>query len=233
MPTMANSPDFKSFGASDEALARYAAETFQPEDRLLADIRRRAEAAGLPPIHVGAMDGLHLEVLTRAFGARRVVEIGTLAGYSGVCLARAMPADGRLHTFEFESRHAEVAAETFRAAGVMEKVRIHVGPAIENLRAIEGEGPFDLVFIDADKVSYPDYLRWAGKNLRVGGAVLADNTFAWGMIAQPAGSIEDAEDRAAAEALRAFNREVAAPGGPWRATILPTGEGLTLAVRVK
>lgn len=220
----------KSFGQNDPKILRYFEETFAPEDTVLHEIRARAEQAGLPPIHVGESDGLHLEVLTRAMGARRVVEIGTLAGYSGVCLLRGMPAGGVLYTFEYEPKHAEVARETFARTGLSHQVRLHVGPALENLRKIEAEGPFDLVFIDADKVSYPQYLAWAARNLRVGGSVLADNTFAWGMIADQ--RFDDPEDEAAAKALREFNGH-AARGRVFRSTILPTGEGLTLAVKVR
>ncbi len=155
----------KSFSA-DSSLFAYAHETFRPEDEVLAEIRVRAEKAGIPAIHVGAFDGLHLEVLARMAGARKIVEIGTLAGYSGVCFARALPADGKLYTFEYEPMHAEVAGESFRRAGVAEKVSTFVGPALSNLPKIEGEGPFDLVFIDADKENYPHYLEWAHRNLR-------------------------------------------------------------------
>jgi caffeoyl-CoA O-methyltransferase len=221
----------KSFAATaNEKIARYVTDLFKPEDGLLAEIRSRAEAAGLPAIHVGRMDGLHLEVLTRAIGARKVVEIGTLAGYSGVCLARGMGPQGKLFTFEFEPKHAEIARETFKKAGVTNQVQLFVGPAIDNLHKVEAQGPFDLVFIDADKVSYPQYLQWAAEHLRVGGVVLGDNTFAWGGIADD--TFEDAEEEAAVRALQAFNRE-AALGGRFRSTILPTGEGLTVAVKVK
>ena len=143
---------------------------------MLREIRERTVAAGLPAIAVGKMDGLHLELLARAANARRAVEIGTLGGYSGVCLLRGMP-DGRLDTFELEPKNAEVARESFTRAGVVDRVRIHVGPAAEKLRDIEGDGPFDLVFIDADKTGYPTYLTWAEEHLRVGGVVLLDNTF--------------------------------------------------------
>lgn len=216
--------------AAQDKISDYVQRVFQPEDSFLADVRKRAEAAGLPPIHVGRMDGLHLEVLVRAFGARKTVEIGTLAGYSGVCLARAMGPAGKLYTFEYEPKHAEVARETFRKASVANQIELFVGPAIENLPKIEAQGPFDLVFIDADKVSYPRYLKWAADHLRVGGVVLGDNTFAWGTIADD--RFDDPETEASARALQAFNRD-AAQGGRFRSTILPTGEGLTVAVKIR
>lgn len=219
----------KLYGQNDPAITEYFEKLCKPQDPVLEEIRARAEAEGLPPIHVAVGDGLHLEVLTRAFGARKVVEIGTLAGYSGVCIARALPSDGVLYTFEFEPKHMEVAEESFKRAGMADKVRTFVGPALSTLPQIEPEGPFDLVFVDADKVNYPGYLRWAARNLRKGGALLADNTFAWGNIAKT--QIDDPHHREAAIALREFNR-LAVESGQFRTTILPTGEGLTLAVRI-
>jgi caffeoyl-CoA O-methyltransferase len=178
---------------------------------------------------VGRFDGLHLEVLARAARARRAVEIGTLGGYSGVCLLRGMPADGLLHTFELEARHAAVARESFERAGFAARVRIHVGRAAEKLGEISREGPFDLVFVDADKTGYPGYLAWAEEHLAVGGVLLADNTFGFGHVHEehPAG-----ESAAAMAALRAFSERLAR-GGRFRATMLPTAEGLSLGVKVR
>ncbi len=217
----------KAFGNGDARIAEHVARVFAPEDEVLQDIRRRQEAAGMPDIQVSPIDGLHLEVLARAAGARRSVEIGTLGGYSGVCLLRGMPRDGVLHTFELDPEHAEVARESFRRAGVAERVRLHVGPALERLGAIEREGPFDLVFIDADKAGYPAYLGWAARNLRQGGIVLGDNAFLFGEIVETPSS-----DRApSVRAMLEFHEELAR-GGAFRATILPTGEGLALGVRL-
>jgi caffeoyl-CoA O-methyltransferase len=221
--------DFAADGG-EQKIANYVNAVFKPEDAILAEIRKRAEATGIPPIHVGQMDGLHLEVLVRASGARKAVEIGTLAGYSAVCIARGMGAEGKLHTFEFEPKHADVARESLKRAGVERQVEIHVGAAVAELPKINHLGPFDLVFVDADKVSYPQYLAWAAEHLRVGGLLIGDNTFAWGMIADE--KFDNSEDEANARALQAFNR-AAAQGGRFRATILPTGEGLTLAVKIR
>jgi caffeoyl-CoA O-methyltransferase len=212
-----------------EKIVKYLKQTFRPEDPVLTDVVSRTRKAGLPEIQVGDMDGLHLEVLARAVGARKIVEIGTLAGYSGIHLARALPADGMLYTFEMSASHAEVARASFAAAGLADRVRIFVGPALQNLEKIVSEGPFDLVFIDADKVSYPKYLEWAARNLRTGGAVLGDNTLAWGMIADEK---PEGEDAATVHALREFNDRIA-NGGRFRATMLPTGEGLTLGIKTK
>jgi caffeoyl-CoA O-methyltransferase len=216
----------KTYSLMTDAIETYVEKTFQPEDEILVSIRERAAKAGLPDIHIGRMDGLHLEVLTRAMNAKKVVEIGTLAGYSGTCMARGIPAGGTLFTFEFEPKHAEVALETFKKAGVADKVQIFVGPAISNLTKIEKEGPFDLVFIDADKPSYPAYLEWAIKNVRKGGAILADNTFAMGEI----GSMgPNASQRV--KNLNQYNAS-AATDKRLRSTILPTSDGLTFSVKL-
>jgi caffeoyl-CoA O-methyltransferase len=218
----------KSYGQSDPRLARYVAEVFGGEDDVLSSVVERQRRAGLPEIQVDQIDGLHLEVIARAVGARRAVEIGTLGGYSGICLLRGMPPDGILHTFEIEPRHAEVARESFREVGVEGRARLHVGPALERLPSIESEAPFDLVFIDADKLAYPLYLAWAAKHLRVGGAVLGDNAFLFGKVCeQPVG-----DDAARIRAMQSFN-EALARGGRFRATMLPTGEGLAFGIKVR
>jgi caffeoyl-CoA O-methyltransferase len=219
----------KGFGQGSEALAAWAEAVYRPEDEVLREIRERSAAAGLPPIQVGRFDGLHLEVLARACAARRAVEIGTLGGYSGVCLLRGMGDAGLLHTFESEPRHAEVARESFARAGVAGRARIHVGPAAERLGEIEPDGPFDLVFVDADKRGYPGYLAWAERHLRVGGLLLADNTFGFGHVHEERPAGESAEAMAA---LRAFSERLAR-GGRFRATMLPTAEGLSLGVKLR
>ncbi|HSD22288.1 MAG TPA: O-methyltransferase, partial [Anaeromyxobacter sp.] len=211
------SPAVKGFGQGDPALAAWAESVYAPEDDVLREIRARSRAAGLPPIEVGPFDGLHLEVLARACAARRIVEIGTLGGYSGVCLARALPAGGLLHTFELHEKHAELARAAFALAGVAERVRLHLGPALDRLREVEEDGPFDLVFVDADKGGYPAYLAWAEEHLRTGGLVLADNTFGFGHVHEPAAAGEDA---AAMAPLREFSERLAR-GGRFRATMLP------------
>jgi caffeoyl-CoA O-methyltransferase len=223
------SPPVKGFGQASEALASWAVSVYAPEDEVLREIRERSAAAGLPPIEVGTFDGLHLEVIARACGARRAVEIGTLGGYSGVCLLRGMGEGGLLHTFELEPHHAEVARQSFARAGVSDRVRIHVGRAAERLREFDPDAPFDLVFLDADKSGYPGYLAWAESHLRVGGVLLADNAFGFGHVHEERPVTESAE---AMEALRRFSERLAR-GGRFRATILPTAEGLSFGVKIR
>ncbi len=224
-----NIPMKKLLGGTETKIVHYVEEVFQPEDHILREARERADRNGLPHIQVGKMDGLHLEVLTRISGAKKAVEIGTLGGYSGICIARGLTQDGKLYTFEFEPLHAEVAQENFKKAGLSDKVEIFVGPALQNLPKIQNHGPFDLVFLDADKVNYPEYMRWAADNLRIGGLMIADNTFAWGTIADD--HFESPEDAQSVRALREFNSS-AAQGGRFRSTLLPTGEGLTVGVKI-
>jgi caffeoyl-CoA O-methyltransferase len=219
----------KGFGQGDAALAAWAESVYRPEDEVLREIRERSGAAGLPPVQVGRFDALHLEVLARACGARRAVEIGTLGGYSGVALLRGMGGGGLLHTFELQPRHAEVARASFERAGLAARVRIHVGRAADLLPTVEGDGPFDLVFVDADKTGYPGYLAWAEEHLRVGGVLLADNAFGFGQVHEERPRGESAEAMAA---LRAFSERLAR-GGRFRATMLPTAEGLSLGVKVR
>jgi caffeoyl-CoA O-methyltransferase len=213
----------KGYGQGDAAIASYVEKVFRPEDPVLVEIRERSARAGLPEIQVGRLDGLLLEVTVRAVAARRAVEIGTLGGYSGVCILRGLARDGELHSCELSEEHAEVALESFRRAGFADRAMVHVGPALETLPGLNAKGPFDLCFIDADKVGYPAYLEWAARNLRVGGLVLADNTFAWGAIAT-------GEDPGVV-ALREFNEKIAGDRR-FRATIVPTAEGLTMGVKV-
>ncbi len=214
----------KSFGCSDPKIISYVEKTFAPEDGILKKVREVSIKQGLPPIQLGSMDALHVEVLARICQARKAVEIGTLGGYSGIAILRGMGKKGKLFTCEIDSHHAEVAVENFKIAGFAKNVEILVGPALKTLTTIERKGPFDLVFVDADKESYPAYLKWADKNLKIGGIILADNTFGFGHIADSNASDE-------VKALQEFNRTLA-KNSNFLATILPTGEGLTVGVKI-
>lgn len=221
----------KQFGQNDPKMISYAEVTFSPEEKEFDEIRNRSERAGIPPIHVGPFDGLHLEVLARMLRPEKIVEIGTLSGLSGLRLARSLASNnGRLYTFEYAPKHAQVAEETFRKSGVSEQVKVFVGPALNNLPKIENEGPFDLVFIDADKANYPNYAKWAIKHLKVGGVIIGDNTFGWGFIEDH--EFESEAQRLDIAGLREFNH-LLATHPQFKATILPTHEGLTVAVKIR
>ncbi|HEY4199990.1 MAG TPA: O-methyltransferase [Devosiaceae bacterium] len=173
----------KTWSAVDD----YLVEHLLPHDPVMDAVLAANAAAGLPAIDVSATQGRLLELLVRLRGARTVLEIGTLGGYSSIWMARALPADGRLVSLEFEAHHAEVARSNIARAGVADRVDIRVGPALETLPklAAEGAGPFDLVFIDADKPNNAGYLGWALKLTRSGSVIICDNVIRNGGVVDP------------------------------------------------
>jgi caffeoyl-CoA O-methyltransferase len=179
---------------------------FTPADAALEGTLASTGAAGLPTIQVSATQGKLLHVLAKAMGARRILEIGTLAGYSAIWLARALPADGRLVTIEVDPKHAEVARNNIVRAGLNDRVDIRTGRAIDVLPQLlaEGAGPFDLTFIDADKVGYTSYLDWTIRLSRPGSLILADNVIRDGAITE-----SDTGDEAV-DGIRRFNAALAA-----------------------
>ncbi|HSS33194.1 MAG TPA: O-methyltransferase [Solirubrobacterales bacterium] len=180
--------DQETFSAVDEFIAA----TLVPHDESLERALAAAEEAGLPPIQVSPPQGKLLQLLARLQGARKVLEFGTLGGYSTILLARALPDDGRLISLESNPDYAEVALQNVAAAGLDGVVEIRVGPALESLNALEddGAGPFDLVFIDADKVNTPNYFSWALDHTWPGGLIIADNVVRDGSLADGEASDE-------------------------------------------
>jgi len=156
----------------------YISELFAVEDDILLATRAAMQEAGLRPINVSASGGQLLHLLALLSGARRILEIGTLGGYSAIWLARALPTDGKLISLEIDEHHAAVARHNIAQAGLATQVEVRVGPALATLTAMQqaGEAPFDLVFIDADKEGYVAYLPKALALVRDGGLILADNT---------------------------------------------------------
>ncbi|MFD6497969.1 O-methyltransferase [Streptomyces sp. NPDC059944] len=155
-----------------------------PGDEALAAALRDSDAAGLPPIAVAPNQGKLLRLLAEIQGARRILEIGTLGGYSTIWLGRALPADGRLVTLEYDPRHAEVARGNLARAGLAEVAEVRVGPALESLPKLADENPepFDFVFIDADKVNNAHYLDWAVRLTRPGSVIVLDNVVRGGAV---------------------------------------------------
>jgi caffeoyl-CoA O-methyltransferase len=174
---------------------------------------------GIPAIQVGPSEGRFLNLLMRIAGAKKVVEVGTLVGYSAIQMARALPAGGKLWSVEFEQKHAEVARANITAAGVADRVEVVVGAGVDVLPTLVGHGPFDAVFIDADKVNYAAYGAWAIANLRRGGLVIGDNAYLFG-------ELTDETDRA--RAMRSFHEQVAAACD---SVCLPTPDGLVVGVK--
>jgi predicted O-methyltransferase YrrM len=208
----------------DDALSRYITDTFAHEDAALAAIRKQIPERGLPEIMIRPEEAAFLQFLVAAVGARSVVEIGTLGGYSGSWMARALPSDGKLITLEVEPKHADVAREHFALAGVADKVDIRLGDAHSELRVLSSEGPFDIVFIDAEKEGYLDYLDWALDNLRIGGVVAAHNAFRGGRL------VAEGEQDPRVAIMRQFNQRLA-ENPDVLATIFPAGDGMALGVK--
>jgi predicted O-methyltransferase YrrM len=188
------------------AVDRYLTDLFVPPDAALDAALETSAAAGLPEIQVSPSQGKLLHLLARSHGAHNILELGTLGGYSTIWLARALPPGGRLITLEYEPKHAEVARANLARAGLADVVEIRIGPALETLPqlAAEGRGPFDLIFIDADKEGYPAYLDWALELSRRGSLIIADNVVRQGAV------IDAADDRPDMVAIRRFNEKLAA-----------------------
>lgn len=200
----------------------YISALFAPEDGLLVSLREEADRTGLPPIAVSADEGRLLQVLLTSIGARRVLEVGTLGGYSAIWMARALPDDGELLSIEIEQKHAEFARRYIERAGLSSKVEVRVGRALDVLPSLDGER-FDAVFIDADKEPMPTYFDWALRLLRPGGLVIADNTLWGGKV------FDDAENDEKTRAVREFNRKMATD--PRVLSILvPTHDGVAIGV---
>ncbi|MFJ8631065.1 O-methyltransferase [Streptomyces sp. NPDC093568] len=162
----------------------YFSAHLSPDDETLRAALRDGEAAGLPDIGVTAPQGKLLQLLAEIQGARNILEIGTLAGYSTIWLARALPADGRLISLEYSAKNAEVATRNIARAGLDRIVEVRIGPALESLPKLadENPAPFDLVFIDADKANNPHYVEWALRLTRTGSLIVVDNVVRGGRV---------------------------------------------------
>jgi predicted O-methyltransferase YrrM len=162
----------------------YIVDKLLPDDPVMEQVLAANRDGGLPAIDVSAAQGRFLELLVRICGARNILEIGTLGGYSTIWMARALPQGGRVVTLEYSPRHAEVALANFARAGVSDRIEVRVGAALDSLPGVEkdGLGPFDLVFIDADKPNNPNYLEWAVKLSREGTVIVLDNVVRDGRV---------------------------------------------------
>ena len=188
------------------AVDRYITDLFAPPDPALDAALQATADAGMPPINVAPNQGKLLHVLALAHGARTILEIGTLAGYSTIWLARALPAGGRLVTLEVDPKHAEVARANIARAGLADSVDLRLGRALDTLPQLvaEGQGPFYLVFIDADKPNTTAYFEWALKLTRRGSLIIADNVVRDGTV------IDAASKDPSVQGIRRFNELVAA-----------------------
>ncbi len=208
-------------------LSGYVREHFAREDDILQELVRAAEKEGLPSYQISPEVGRLLQVLAKAVGARRILEIGTLGGYSAVWLARGLPPDGKLVTIEISPAHAAFARRWIARANLSEKIDVREGNALDILPALGKEDPFDFVFIDADKPAYPEYLEWSLKLVRPGGMITADNVLAspdWnGAVTDP-----DTQDPVV-RGIQEFNRKLSAESR-LTSIAIPIRQGIAAAV---
>lgn len=212
------------------AVDRYITDLLVAPDRDLEAALQTSAEAGLPPINVAPNQGKLLQLLATMQGARKILEIGTLGGYSTIWLARALPADGRLITLEAEPLHAKIAQKNIARAGLEKIVELRQGPALDSLEqlVLEKSGPFDFIFIDADKENYPDYLAWSLKLSRRGTCIIADNVIRNGAVIDPA------HEDPRVQGVRRFNELLAAEPRVTATTLQTVGskgyDGFTLAI---
>jgi predicted O-methyltransferase YrrM len=187
------------------AVDHYINEMLIPRDPLLEAALRAAAEAGLPQIQVSPPQGKLLHILVRSLSARRILEIGTLGGYSTIWMARALPTDGHVLTLEAEAKHAEVARANFARAGLTDRIEVRLGAALDSLPrvAAENRGPFDFIFIDADKSNITEYFNWALRLCRPGSVILVDNVIRDGKV------IDDDSDDPDVQGVRRFNVRLA------------------------
>jgi predicted O-methyltransferase YrrM len=188
------------------AVDQYIGEALMKGDPTYDFALKNSDAAGLPAIQVSPAQGKFLQLLAQSMGARRILEVGTLGGYSTLWMARALPADGQLITLEFDPKHAEVARANIKEAALPPSIEVRVGDAKQTLPALAAEGgaPFDLIFIDADKSGYPEYFKWALKLSRPGTVIIADN------VVRNGGVVDAASTDASVLGVRRMNELVAA-----------------------
>jgi caffeoyl-CoA O-methyltransferase len=208
----------------DERLFEYIAAHTTRDDAFLLELKEAAKQAGIPSISIARTQASLMQILLRLCGAREVVEVGTLAGYSAIVMARALPPDGRVRTIEIEPAHADFAERWVRRSDVSGSVEVHRGRGIDVLKTFATDSA-DAAFLDADKESYPRYLEECLRIVRDGGLIMVDNALAFGHLLE-----EDCEDASVA-AVRAFNELVPAVKG-LRSVIVPLADGLWVGVKV-
>ena len=202
---------------------RYVAARTAGDDAFLKELKEAARAEGIPAISIAPEQASFMQILLKAARARDVVEVGTLAGYSAIAMARALPAGGQVRTIEFSPRHADFAEQWIGKSDVADRVTVHRGAGADVLPGF-ADSSADAMFLDADKGNYPLYLEHALRIVRPGGLILADNAFAFGELLA-----ESPRDREVA-AVRAFN-DVMAKESRVHGVIVPIGDGLWVGVR--
>ncbi|MGD8732300.1 MAG: O-methyltransferase [Anaerolineales bacterium] len=208
----------------DLALESYVRALFGQEEDEFVSIREKTVAAGLPQIMIAPEEGRFLEFLAVSIGARNALEIGTLGGYSGSWIARGLAEGGRLLTIEQDAMRAQLARDNLDSVGLGHLVEVRNGNAHKILSEVSDEGPFDLIFIDAEKEGYPRYYAWAIENLAPGGILAAHNAFSHGAV------VDDEDQRERTKALRRFSEQLAS-NSDFVSLIYPAGDGIAFGVK--
>ncbi|MCE2927343.1 MAG: O-methyltransferase [Rickettsiales bacterium] len=206
----------------------YIRKLYAPQDSLLASIEDMLKKLDIA-WQVGPEEGRLLQLLIRLCGARRIVEIGTLAGYSTIWMARALPEGGQIFTIGKDPEHNQMAKHFFDQSDVADRITLLEGDAHVILPVLSKQAPYDMIFIDADKISYPDYLDWAEENIRAGGLIVADNTLLFDSVA-----LDSAPPNIAPktwQAMRSFNERLA-DKNKFMGVMIPTAEGMSVAIKL-
>lgn len=207
----------------------YIRQLFAPEDTALRAAAEAAHTLG-QPIHIGAEEGKFLQFLVQLHQPKKIIEIGTLTGYSALWMARALPKGGHLWSIEKSPTHHAAATQVIAQSDVADRITLLHGDAHTHLAILAAQAPFDMIFIDADKISYPHYLDWAEENLRPGGLIVGDNTLLLGAVMASEDALPQGVRPATAQAMRLFNARLANPER-YHSTLIPTQEGLTIALK--
>lgn len=208
-----------------EKIYDYLLENFSAEDDFLRSLNSEAQQLGMPPIQVAPEQLAFMQVLLRSMGAKNVLEIGSLAGYSSIGMARALPEGGKVVAFELNPAYADFIRRKAEEAGVADKIEIHVGDAKRILPDYKPEQPFDFVFIDADKSGYVTYLNLTVPLVRTGGLIVGDNALAWGQIADADAQGNDVRG------MQSFNKAISSHP-QLQACLVPIGDGMAMGVKL-
>lgn len=210
----------------NEKKDNYITSLFAKEDEAMASVIKSLRQDEVQ-MQISPVEGKILHTLVKMIGAKKIVEVGTLGGYSAIWMARALPEDGKLYAIEMDYKKETRIRENFATCGVENRVELIIGKGKDILPNIEGKGPFDVVFIDADKINYLFYLEWAEKNVRKGGLIIGDNSFLFGTVY---GCNTNEMKPETIEGMKQFNIRLA-DELKYTSIILPTSEGMTVAVK--
>ncbi|MDZ4744953.1 MAG: O-methyltransferase [bacterium] len=211
-----------------EKLNQYIVENFSAEDEFLRKLVEESLSEGIPPISIAPEQTAFLQVLLRSIGAKRVLEIGSLAGYSAIAMARALPPDGELIACELDAGFAAFITRKAHEAGLGGVIRVVHGPALLSIATLKQEPRLDAVFIDADKINYLRYLELVLPMLRVGGLIIGDNALAWGHVADPDPDFEPQN----VIAIREFNERMSTHP-QLQSTLVPLGDGMVIGIKLR